>query len=59
MYAHIFAAPRAKKAAGMKFQLLITQTCDLAGNDSIPLFFASKNEAKAEAKRLGAKAWNY
>lgn len=59
MYAHIFAAPRSKKAEGLKFQLQITPTCEVVNATAAPLFFASKNEAKAEAKRQGAKAWNY
>jgi hypothetical protein len=52
MYAHIF-----KVQAG--YQLIVSVNNDIcAGTVSIRVY-ADKRSAKAAAKRLGAKPWNY
>ena len=54
MYASIF------KANGNRFELVIHDQANLSGESvQAQLYFASKAEAKAEAKRLGLTAWNY
>jgi hypothetical protein len=54
MYASIFNAP------GKRFELVIHNQPGINGNSvQAQMYFASKAEAKAEAKRRGLKAWNY
>ena len=54
MYASIFTA------RNKRFELVIHNQPGISG-DSVQeqLYFTSKAEAKAEAKRRGLKAWNY
>ncbi len=61
MFAHIYNAPKAAQrfVPGAKFQLLITETCELSNGTVGMTYHVTKAEAKAEAKRLGAKGWNY
>ena len=57
MFASIFTAPR---RSGFKWQLLIHSAPSLH-SDSVEqtLYFDSKVTAKATAKKLGCKAYNY
>jgi hypothetical protein len=57
MFASIFTAP---KRSGFKWQLLIHSAPSLH-SDSVEqtLYFDSKVTAKATAKKLGCKAYNY
>lgn len=54
-YAHIFQASGKNKS----FELIITASPSLAGGVISKAVYASKKEAKAAAKSIGAKAWNY
>ena len=54
-YAHIF---NARKATGFKYTLVISSSPSIV-DQLTELFFNSKPEAKAMAKALGAKAYNY
>lgn len=54
MYASIFTAP------AKRFELVIHSQPNITGESvQEQLYFASKAEAKAEAKKRGLKAWNY
>ena len=54
-YAHIF---NARKSTGFKYTLLISTSPSIVDMQT-ELHFNSKVEAKAMAKTLGAKAYNY
>jgi hypothetical protein len=54
-YAHIF---NARKSSGFKYCLIISTSPSIVDQET-ELFFATKPEAKAMAKALGAKAYNY
>lgn len=47
------------KARGGKFMLIITTGPSIAEGVVSEQTFNSKNEAKAAAKAVGAKPWNY
>jgi len=54
-YAHIFQASGKNK----QFELVITLTPSLAGGVLSKDTYPGKKEAKAAAKKIGAKPWNY
>ena len=57
MFSSIFTA---RKATGFKFELVIHNQPTLSGESvQSQAYFQTKNEAKAAAKALGCKAYNY